>query len=232
MYACLTRGISQVLSLMWRGLVTAIVAFLLIVFLTENIIAVAWGSNAWHHIKWLTGSATAFFTVFYIRLKLGKVRQLVDFYTINYNSWRSTEKRSVRVKISYMIPLLWCVVLASGIDFALNARQEYVKYFTTLKIHRETPMFRIFETVESFVRMTVINGGISFVAFLYGTLLGMVIGNIGHLNMWMQSQEVTELEDNASATSLTQVSCTTRLFPSTVPASSSTATFAADRCPL
>ncbi|XP_028967376.1 uncharacterized protein LOC114828242 [Galendromus occidentalis] len=196
---------NRALSLMWRSLLTIVVASLLIVFLTENIIAVSWGLNAWRHIKWLTSSATALFTFFYIRIRITKVRQLVDFYTINYNSWRSTEKRSIRLNISYMIPLLWCVVLAAGIDFAAYARSDYVEYFLVLKMHRDTPHVEILETVESLVRMTVIHGCINFVAFLYGTLLGMIIGNIGHLNMWMRSQEVSELEDNASTTSLTQL---------------------------
>lgn len=51
-----------------------------------------------------------------------QLRTLVEFYRNNYVSWRSTEKRSVRIRISYMVPIIWLVVLAAGGDFALNAQ--------------------------------------------------------------------------------------------------------------
>lgn len=61
-----------------------------------------------------------------------QVRELVVFYRINYNSWCSSEKRSVRIKVSSMIPIIWLVVLGAGGDYALYAQVSQFLIFDVL----------------------------------------------------------------------------------------------------
>ena len=77
---------------------------------------------------------------------------------------------------------------AAGIDFALNAQEENVRYFSALRLHSQQLQSTAsqLEAFDGFVRWTVITGGISFVVFLYGVLVSLAIGNIRHLNMWIR----------------------------------------------
>ncbi|XP_022689891.1 uncharacterized protein LOC111261000 isoform X2 [Varroa jacobsoni] len=197
----------RVFNLFWRRLVTTFIAALNLAYLVENIMAMAAGLNHWHHVKWLMTSVTAVFTMGYIFINLNKVRDLVVFYRINYNSWCSSEKRSVRIKVSSMIPIIWLVVLGAGGDYALYAQEEIKQYFDALGSHGDgqSEATSTLKAFDGFIQRSVIMGTISFVVFLYSLLLSMVIGNISHLSMWMRSQEITEFEESSTTTSLSQL---------------------------
>lgn len=65
--------IGQVLNLLWRVLITLVIAILTIVYLIENMITLFAGLNGWHQIKWLTASFTAVFTLIYMIVRIEKV---------------------------------------------------------------------------------------------------------------------------------------------------------------
>ncbi|XP_022689892.1 uncharacterized protein LOC111261000 isoform X3 [Varroa jacobsoni] len=135
----------RVFNLFWRRLVTTFIAALNLAYLVENIMAMAAGLNHWHHVKWLMTSVTAVFTMGYIFINLNKVRDLVVFYRINYNSWCSSEKRSVRIKVSSMIPIIWLVVLGAGGDYALYAQLRNLFH------HQEANLSQLDELFSSLV---------------------------------------------------------------------------------